>query len=90
MSALGDWVQERLASGWILGEIKDEHKKTSPYLVPYGELSEEIKELDRDTIRNIPNLLDKIGMAIYLEDQDSTFAANQPLITRDLPGSYTD
>jgi hypothetical protein len=33
--------------------------------VPYDALSEEIKELDRDTIRNIPELLSMIGMAVH-------------------------
>ena len=29
-------------------------KKISPYLVPYDELSEEIEDHDRDTVRNTP------------------------------------
>jgi len=59
-----EWVKERIGTGWIYGEIKDPEKKISPYIVPYEELSEEIKELDRDTIRNIPELLNMIGMAV--------------------------
>jgi hypothetical protein len=61
----GEWVQERLRSGWIYGNNKDVDKKISPYLVPYDELSDDIKERDRETIRNIPILLEMIGMAIY-------------------------
>jgi hypothetical protein len=57
-----EWVKERAASGWVYGETKDVDKKISPYLVPYEALSEEIRELDRDTIRNIPLLLEMIGM----------------------------
>jgi hypothetical protein len=60
-----EWVKERVSSGWIYGETKDVDKKQSPYLVPYEALSEEIKDLDRDTIRNIPLLLEMIGMGIY-------------------------
>lgn len=60
-----EWVKERTLSGWVYGDIKDTEKKISPYMVPYEELSEEIRELDRDTIRNIPELLDMIGMAVY-------------------------
>lgn len=59
-----DWVKERLDSGWVYGEKKDAEKKVSPYLVPYDELTEEIKDYDRDTIRNIPALLELIGMKI--------------------------
>ena len=58
------WMAERIARGWTLGE-RDMKNKRSPYLVPYGELSEEIKDYDRDAVRNIPALCDRIGMAIY-------------------------
>ena len=58
------WTEERMATGWKHGETKDVVKKTSPYLVPYEELSEDIKELDRDTIRNIPRLLSTIGLIV--------------------------
>ena len=58
------WVEERLSSGWTLGE-KDVANKKSPYLIPYDQLTEEIKDYDRDTIRNIPRLAKLIGMSIY-------------------------
>jgi hypothetical protein len=60
-----EWVKERLSSGWVSGEEKDADKKITPYLRPYDELSDEIKELDRDTLRSIPVLLGRIGMSIY-------------------------
>lgn len=59
------WVKERISTGWVYGEVKDIGKKISPYILPYDELPEDIKELDRDTIRNIPELLERIGMNIY-------------------------
>ena len=64
------WVQERIGSGWVYGEIKDVENKTSPYLVPFEELTEEVKDLDRDSIRNIPVLLDLIGMSIYVRNSE--------------------
>ena len=60
-----EWVRERLQTGWTYGEKKDVEKKISPYLVPYEELSESIKEMDRDTVRHIPELLDSIGMGVF-------------------------
>jgi len=60
-----EWVQERKSTGWIYGAAKNTEKKISPYLVPYKELPEEIKDNDRDPIRNIPALLAKINMAVY-------------------------
>ncbi|NLB54830.1 MAG: hypothetical protein GX811_03530 [Lentisphaerae bacterium] len=56
------WVRERLESGWSYAPEKNVEQKLTPYLIPYEQLSEEIKELDRDTIRNIPDLLKMIGM----------------------------
>lgn len=58
-----DWMRERLQLGWSLGP-KDIEQKKSPYLVPYQELSEEIKNYDRDVIRNISKLADIIGLEI--------------------------
>lgn len=57
------WVEERIKLGWTKGE-KDIQKKLTPYLVSYDELPEEIKELDRDTIRNIPYILARNGLTI--------------------------
>ena len=60
-----EWVKERKDSGWKNSDEKIPGVETSEYLVPYNELTEDIKDLDRDTIRNIPQLLDMIGMAAY-------------------------
>ena len=62
-----DWVKERTDAGWKYGVAKSVKRKITPYLVPYEELDENIKENDRDAIRNIPLLLEKIGMAIYVK-----------------------
>jgi hypothetical protein len=85
-----DWMRERLGYGWMYGEVKDEENRLSPYLVPYQQLSEEIKELDRDAVRNIPALLGMIDMAIYVKDQEGASPPNQPFLARRLPGSYID
>lgn len=58
------WVAERKASGWIPGAVVDADRRTSPYLVPYSRLPEEIKQLDRDPVENIPRLVERIGMKI--------------------------
>ena len=58
------WMAERKASGWKLG-ARDVEAKTSPYLVDYDELPDDVKELDRDAVRNIPALAARIGMGVY-------------------------
>lgn len=63
------WAKERIQNGWTYGPVKDTIKLTTPYLVPYEELSEEIKQLDRDTIKNIFELVGKYGMKVYKASQ---------------------
>lgn len=60
----GRWNVERLLDGWKLDPIKDEEKKLSPWIIPYSELPEHMKEYDRDAARNIPRLLAEVGMEI--------------------------
>ncbi|MBR3315258.1 MAG: hypothetical protein IKG18_14110 [Atopobiaceae bacterium] len=57
------WVRERLSKGWVLGERCAE-AKTSPYLVPYDSLSEEMKDYDRDTARSVIPMLEIAGIAV--------------------------
>ena len=63
------WVAERKSTGWISGDHVDAEKKITPYLVPYDRLPEEIKQLDRDPVQNIPILLSRIGMAVYKREE---------------------
>ena len=60
------WMEERRQNGWVYkpGQ-KDIKKLTSPHMVPYEQLSWEIKELDRNMIRNLPGFLARAGFQIY-------------------------
>ena len=58
------WWHERLRSGWQHGPVRDAHAKLSPFLVSWDELSEDIRELDRDAVRLIPSILARAGYAI--------------------------
>lgn len=59
------WVRDRLAAGWRYDRIKNLERKASPYLVPWAQLSEEIKDRDRNTVRAIPALLAKVRFQVY-------------------------
>lgn len=59
------WMNERIENGWTYSKEKDTDKKISPYIVPYDDLSEEIKELDRDAVRNMIPLLNGIGVRVF-------------------------
>ncbi|MCX5769397.1 MAG: RyR domain-containing protein, partial [Candidatus Hydrogenedentes bacterium] len=54
------WNAERFLAGWAVGP-RDLERRTSPYLVAWDDLPEEIRQYDRTTVRNIPLLLDTIG-----------------------------
>lgn len=59
------WNAERWLAGWIHAEApKDEIRRTSPYLVEWEKLSDEVKDYDRDTVRSIPEFLAAIGQKV--------------------------
>jgi hypothetical protein len=59
------WVDERRRNGWTYAPgTKNVDKKTSPYMVPWEELREEIKEWDRVTVRGLPAFLAKADFQI--------------------------
>jgi len=61
------YMEERLAAGWTLDRsaTKSEvDRKTSPFLVPYDELTHEMQEYDRDTARQLIPLLHMAGLAM--------------------------
>jgi len=58
------WVAERQAAGWTLGPVKDVERRVTPYLVDWAELAEEIREYDREAVREIPALLASAGLKV--------------------------
>jgi hypothetical protein len=59
------WIEERKAAGWqYAAGPRDLEGKTSPYLVPWGELPEEVKDYDRATVRRLPALLAEVGLQV--------------------------
>lgn len=61
----GRWVVERLGDGWVWSETRDVAKKTSPYLVPWAQLPDNVKKWDRDTVLKMPKLLAQVGLEIH-------------------------
>jgi hypothetical protein len=45
-------------------KLRPSTNKVTPYLVGWGELSEEVREWDREPVRRIPELLAGIGLEI--------------------------
>ena len=59
------WNVERLLDGWKWGEKRDVINKVSPYLAPWAELPEDVKEWDRQTVSKIPHFLANVGLEVY-------------------------
>jgi hypothetical protein len=59
------WLAERLFEGWTHAPgPKDPERRTHPDLVPYDQLADEVKELDRIVVRRLPQLFAASGYAI--------------------------
>ena len=61
----GRWIVQRLSTGWKYAREKDEEKKMSPYLVPWTELSEEVRKWDLDFVSKWPQLLAQAGLEVF-------------------------
>ena len=61
------WAQERLRQGWRYGSIYDRTDKTHPSLIPYGELTELEKQVDRETALQVIRSLIRLGYRIEKE-----------------------
>jgi hypothetical protein len=64
----GRWTVERLRGGWAWGERRDLVHHTSPYLVEWSLLPEDIKQRDRESVAAIPGILSGAGLSIRRAD----------------------
>jgi len=58
------WCDEKRKDGWKYGSVKDQIEKTHPYLQDWDELEDEVKDYDRVTVKNIPEILRIAGYTI--------------------------
>ena len=58
------WARQRMDDGWRYGEKRDDEHKKHPDLVPYSDLPEKEKDLDRITARGILQLIQRLGYKI--------------------------
>jgi hypothetical protein len=55
------WMAAKLVQGWVHGPVRDDARRIHPDIVPYDELSEAIKDLDREQVRIMARLLAASG-----------------------------
>jgi hypothetical protein len=70
------WVAERRRSGWRPGP-RDVSRRTTPYLVPWEELPEEVRDKDRMFVRRLPRMLASVGLQAV---RRGDVAASEPAI----------
>jgi hypothetical protein len=58
------WMDERRGAGWRPGAKRDPYARTSPYLLAWDQLPEDIRERDRETIRGLPHLVGAAGFQV--------------------------
>jgi hypothetical protein len=58
------WLAERRALGWTAGP-RDLQKKTNPNLVPWAELDDTAREMNRSSVRQLPLFLNRAGFTAH-------------------------
>ncbi len=58
------WMREKIADGWTYGEPRDNERKIHPDLKDWADLTEEVRDLDRNAIRTMPGTLRDAGFQI--------------------------
>jgi len=58
------WCAHLWLNGWQYGEVRNDANKIHTDLIPYDQLSEPVKQYDRDAIVNLPALLFRLGKKI--------------------------
>ncbi|MGS2721076.1 RyR domain-containing protein [Paraglaciecola aestuariivivens] len=61
------WAYERLSTGWVLGKERSDKLKTHPSIIPYSQLSEAEKNVDRATVETVLKLLLAQGYRVEKE-----------------------
>ncbi len=64
--------------GYAYGSVRDDNKKKHPYLVQFSELPDEVKESNRNAVKQLPEKLEKIGYVISEKTSEkNSFTADE-------------
>ncbi|MEE1336935.1 RyR domain-containing protein [Methanobrevibacter sp.] len=59
-----DWCEEKISQGWTYGPERNDDELIHDCLVPWDDLPEKIQQYDIDPVKNIPKLVDSVGLKI--------------------------
>ncbi len=63
------WALQRTSEGWTFGPVRDSSTKTHEGLVPFEELPESEKEVDRELVRSMLRAMVELGYRIDPPDE---------------------
>ena len=66
-----EWMGDKIRHGWTYGPVRDNKKRKNPYLIDYDSLDEETRELDRNTVRKMPETVRACGYEIFQDIKQS-------------------
>jgi hypothetical protein len=71
------WCKFKIDQGWKYAGLRDDRMKLHPSLIDWEDagFSEEEKEKDRNTVRQIPKFLALAGFQIYRAGSENTTAS---------------
>lgn len=78
-----NWARLRIAEGWTFGPVRDDAKKQTPCLVPYGVLSDTEKNYDREIAAQLLKTIVKLGYTIALPEHKQLARQTDHLQTAD-------
>jgi hypothetical protein len=58
------WIDERVGKGWVYVKNRDDMQKIHDCIVPWGDLTDEQRQKDRNAIRALPAILSKVCLKI--------------------------
>lgn len=61
------WCAEKFLDGWQYGKTKNLKLRIHPQLLPFNELTEQLKEYDREAVRPIPGLVLQLGYELVAD-----------------------
>lgn len=58
------WMREKISAGYRFGPVRDDVTRTHPSLVPWEDLTDAVRELDRQRVRLLPWIARELGLRV--------------------------
>ncbi|KAK6505457.1 hypothetical protein TWF481_007358 [Arthrobotrys musiformis] len=67
------WVAERIKSGWQVAEQRDSSSRETPFFVPYVELEQKWKDVDKFMVEGVIDILGLSGYRVFRRGPGTKF-----------------